>query len=394
MKIAIAGGGIGGLTAALCLAQWGHEVVVIERAPAIGDVGAGIQLSPNAMKVFQRLSLDGALLRAGFQPEAAEFRFGKSGKRIFNAPLGDWAARRWGAPYVHIHRADLIDILLRALNERAACSLRLGVGAVGYKQKPDFAMLVLETGETIEADIVIGADGIHSSLRTQMLGPEQPRFTGCVAWRAVAPMEKLGNDVPPPTACVWAGEGAHCVTYQLRGGVLANWVGVIERDDWTKESWTELGTREQALADFAGWHPVIQRLIENAEVHLRWALFDRAPLSHWADGRVALLGDSCHPMLPFMAQGAAMAIEDSWVLARCLSVSATPPAGLKPYQDARLPRTAKVQAASRANADLFHLRGLARAAYGPMWLVGKVAPALIQARLGEFYAYDPTTAPL
>jgi len=394
MKIAVAGGGIGGLSAALCLAQWGHEVIVVERAAEIHEVGAGIQLSPNAMKVFQKLGLDQALLSAGFQPAAAEFRFGKSGRQIFSAPLGAWAEQRWGAPYVHIHRADLIAILTRALAHAAPGALRLGTGAVRYAQSNASVALMLDAGEAVECDVIIGAEGIHSALRAQMLGPERPRFTGCVAWRATTPVEKLGDDAPPPTACVWAGEGAHCVTYRLRGGTLANWVGVVERSNWTKESWTEMGARAEALADFEGWHPVIRRIIENADVHLRWALFDRAPLPRWTDGRVALLGDACHPMLPFMAQGAAMAIEDSWILARCLAKGITAPAGLKAYEAARRPRTAKVQATSRANAGTFHARGVARAAFGPMWLAGKVAPAFIQARLDEFYAYDAVNAPL
>jgi len=389
MKVAIAGGGIGGLTAALCLAQFGHEVLVVERAETLGEVGAGLQISPNAMKVFHELGLAQALLKSGFQPEAAEFRFGKSGQRIFTAPLGEWAERRWGAPYVHVHRADLVEILARALAQKAPRALRLGAGAARYSQSHSSVALMLENGEAIECDVIIGADGIHSALRAQMLGPERPRFTGCVAWRAVAPVEALGADAPPPTACVWAGEGAHCVTYRLRGGALANWVGVVERSGWTKESWTDEGSREDALKDFAGWHPAIQRIIECADIRLRWALFDRAPLPRWTEGRVALLGDSCHPMLPFMAQGAVMAIEDSWILARCLASGVTAPAALKSYEAARRPRTSKVQAASRANAHIFHARGGARAAYGPMWLAGKIAPALIQARLDEFYAYDP-----
>lgn len=392
MKIAIAGGGIGGLCAALSLAHYGHDVVVIERAAALGEVGAGLQLSPNAMKVLRALGLDDAVLRAGFQPAAAELRFGKSGQQIFSAPLGDWAVQRWGAPYVHIHRADLIDILARALAQNAPRAVRLGIGAARYAQSHASVGLTLDNGETIECDVIIGADGIHSALRAQMLGPERPHFTGCVAWRATAPMEALGEDAPPPTACVWAGEGAHCVTYRLRGGTLANWVGVVERPNsekaWTTESWTEEGTREEALKDFAGWHPTIQRLIETADVRLRWALFDRAPLPRWTDGRVALLGDACHPMLPFMAQGAAMAIEDSWILARALAAGITAPAGLKAYEAARRPRTAKVQAASRANAGIFHARGAGRAAFGPMWLAGQIAPSLIQARLDPFYEYD------
>ena len=226
-----------------------------------------------------------------------------------------------------------------------------------------------------------------------MLGPEQPRFTGNVAWRTVVPVKKLGKDVPPPTACAWMGKGRHAVTYLLRGGELANFVGVVERDDWTIESWTEQGSKAEAAKDFAGWHPSITRLIAESENMFRWALFDRQPLKKWTQGRVTLLGDAAHPMLPFLAQGAAMATEDAWVLASTLTQNrSSVPEALQTYQNKRLPRTSKVQAGSRANAKTFHkTHPLAQlTTYGPMWVAGKLAPSIVRQRLNYLYAYDPT----
>ncbi|MCF6329446.1 MAG: FAD-dependent monooxygenase [Henriciella sp.] len=319
MKIIISGGGIGGLTAALCCLHHGHDVTVLEQAPDLGEVGAGLQISPNAMKVFEALGLAERLTGAGFRPEAIQGRMGVSGIRLFEFALGDTAVKRWGSPYLHIHRADLIAVLQSALKTRAPDAVRLGAQVERYRQDGVGATAVLADGTEIAGDVLIGADGIHSPIRTQMLGPDRPRFTGNVAWRAVVPVERLGNEAPDPVACVWMGRGQHAVTYLLRGGELANFVGVIECNDWTNESWTEEGNRTQVLADFAGWHPTITRMIEASDQVFRWALFDRAPLQTWTDGCVALLGDACHPMLPFMAQGAAMAVEDAWVLAASIS---------------------------------------------------------------------------
>ncbi|MET0545935.1 MAG: FAD-dependent monooxygenase [Caulobacterales bacterium] len=393
MRVLIAGGGIGGLSAALCLRQFGHDVVVFERAPKLESIGGGIQLSPNGMKVFQKLGVAESLAEGAFRPAALEMRMGQSGAQIFQAPLGDWAVKHWGAPYLHIHRADLIDVLAQALEARAPGALRLGAGVKRYMQTGAGVTVELESGEHVEGGALIGADGIHSVIRQQMQGAQRPRFTGNVAWRATAPMEALGDLAPPPTACVWVGPGAHCVTYRLRGGSMVNWVGVVERSDWTNESWTEQGAREEALKDFEGWHPTLTRIIESASAHYRWALFDRAPLEHWINGRVALLGDACHPMLPFMAQGAVMAIEDAWMLASCLARNDVA-AAFRAYQEKRLQRTARAQTASRQNAPTFHQRETAAqlAAYGPMWLAGRLAPQLIRKRLDEFYAYDVTKA--
>ena len=392
MKVIISGAGVGGLTAALCFLQHGAEVAVFERAPALGEVGAGIQVPPNAMKVFQALGLDDALADIAFRPEALEARMGQSGLELFNIPVANAAIDRWGAPYLHIHRADYIAVLHEALRAKSPDALHLGAEIVGYQQTANAVSAQLADGRHINGDVLIGSDGIHSPIRATMLGDDKPVFTGNVAWRAVVPMEKLGNLAPRPTACVWMGPGKHCVTYRLRRGELANFVGVVERDDWTIESWNERGTKAEALADFDGWHPTITRILNEAEELYRWALFDRAPLAKWADGRVALMGDAAHPMLPFMAQGAAMAVEDAWTLAQQLALTENAPRALQNYQSLRLARASRVQALSRANAKTFHKRTRLNqlGTYGPMWLAGKLVPTAIHARQDWLYGHDVT----
>ncbi len=393
LKTIVVGGGIGGLTAALCLHHFGHQPVVLERAVELEEVGAGLQVSPNGMQVFQALGLAEAIGAMAFRPEALEMRMGRSGRRVFSIPVADEAIRRWGAPYLHIHRADLVEALRARLAALVPGALRVGAEVTAYEQGPKRAQVRLSDDTVLDGDVVIGADGIHSIIRTRMLGPDAPEFTGNVAWRAVVPIERLGDLAPPPTACVWVGPARHAVTYRLRGGQLANLVGVVEHSGWSDEAWTAQGTREQALADFAGWHPVVTNLIERADTHFRWALFDRKPLPHWSDGRVALLGDACHPMLPFMAQGAVMAIEDAWVLAACVSAGGDDiAAALQRYFDMRIARTTRIQAAAWGNMATFHQRTrLAQAAtYGPMWLAGHLAPGIVHSRQDWIYGHDVT----
>ncbi|WP_233355670.1 FAD-dependent monooxygenase [Henriciella litoralis] len=388
----IVGAGIGGLTAALCLTRQGWQVTVLEAASALENVGAGLQLSPNATRVLLALGLEAPLRKDAFEPEALELCLGRSGQRIFRIPVGSAAETRWGAPYLHIHRADLVRVLADATQGAGNVDLRLNSPVERYENREDGVSVTTKSGETLNADIVIGADGIHSTLRAQMLGPEKPRFTGNLAWRVTVPIHRLNNP-PPPTACVWAGRGRHAVTYRLCGGDVVNFVGVVERSDWRGESWVEEGSRRDMLADYAGWNLTLTEIINKADSHFRWALFDRPALSHWTDGRVALLGDACHPMLPFMAQGAAMGIEDAWVLAEELSRDVETPAALKLYETRRLPRATRVQVASRANMKTFHRRTpLSRlATYAPMWAAGQVLPGFVRSRQDWIYGYDVTS---
>jgi len=395
MKVLIAGGGIGGLTAALCCHHFGHDVTVFEQAAQWDEVGAGIQVPPNAMKVFEALGIDGLIAENAFRPEAIEARMGETGRAIFTIALAQQAIDMWGSPYLHIHRADYIAALKHALGLRVPAAVQLGTSVTGYHQSKEGITLTLEDGRVFSGDVLIGADGIKSVIRRQMLGPDRPVFTGNVAWRIVVPMKELGVYAPNPTACVWMGRGRHGVTYRLRRGELANFVGVVEREDWTQEGWTEQGSQDEVLRDFEGWHPTITTLLKAAKPNAlyRWALFDRAPLQNWIDGRAVLLGDAAHPMLPFMAQGAAMAVEGSWVLGReisqagrCLKKS------LEVYQNRRFARTGQAQTTSRANMKTFH-QGTKMGqlkTYGPMWLAGKIAPAVVHKRMNWLYGYDVT----
>jgi len=379
LRAIIVGGGIGGLTAALCLGARGWTVEVLEQTRTLSEVLTSLGLKP-------------ALNQVGFEPQALEMRMGQSGRTVFSIPMAQRSEDRWGECYLHILRSDLQSVLVEALEARSPGALKLDCPVQGYENRGSECRIVMDSGEVRIADLVVAADGIHSLIRDQMCGAIPPRFTGNVAWRMVVPTDLLKGRVPPPTACVWVGPGRHAVTYRLRGGALTNLVGVVERADWLGESWFEEGAREEAQRDFAAFHPVIQELIEQAPSHGRWALFDRHPLGRWTDDRVALLGDACHPTLPFMAQGAVMAMEDAFVLAKAVSGSSSVPQGLLDYQALRMPRTSALQAAAVKNMSLFHRKSAISQAltYAPMWLGAKLFPDFVHSRQDWIYGHDVT----
>jgi salicylate hydroxylase len=394
IKALIAGGGIGGIAAALCLLDAGVEVELYERAAVLTEVGAGIQISPNGVKVLQRLGLQPALDRIAFRPRALEMRIGVSGTGLFAIPMRDVAEHRFGAPYYHVHRADLIALLSDALRQRAPRAVQLNKDLTGFERAGRGIHATFADDTSAAGDMLIGADGIHSRVREGLFGPQKPRFTGNVAWRVVVPATARLKDLVPPTACIWVGPGRHAVTYYLRGGDLVNFVGVVERDDWRNESWTERGDKSELAADYLGWAKPIEAIIAEAADCYRWALFDRDPLPKWSDGNVTLLGDACHPMLPFLAQGAVMAIEDAWVLSRKLKNTANVTDALVAYEMERKPRTTRTQHGARRQMGLYHKRGWASqvATYGPMWLAAHLAPSLVHTRNDWLYNHDVTAA--
>tara|TARA_R110000751_G_scaffold307911_2_gene435202 strand:- start:8418 stop:9614 length:1197 start_codon:yes stop_codon:yes gene_type:complete len=353
-KIVIAGAGIGGLCAALAFAKRGFEVAVYEQSPQLGEVGAGLQLSPNAMHVLQALGVAEQVKTKGFRPKSAVMRHYHTGKTYFTVPLGDLATQKYGIDYVHIHRADLHAILQQAC-EALQLPIYLGQGVQGYCQTTQNLSIQFENGVSLDADLLIGADGIKSKVQACMLGQTAAQFTGQVAWRGVVAANKLPQGLIKPNANLWVGPGKHFVSYYLRGGELVNFVAVQERTDWQKESWNEPGDIHELRETFTGWHPEVTELLAATESCFLWALFDRQPLSQWTDHNVALLGDACHPMLPFLAQGAAMAIEDSYVLAHYLATENNTASALKTYQEQRLTRTREIQLGARKNASLYHM---------------------------------------
>ena len=386
-SVLVAGGGIGGLSAALALAKQGISVTVAEQASEFGEVGAGIQLSPNALAALFDLGLRDALEAMAFVPEGTQMRHWRRGGVIASSPLGAAAVERYGCPYYHIHRADLMTVLVEAAETESRVSLARDTTVSGFDQSNGVVTADSDRGE-IQADVLIGADGIHSTVRAGLFGDDAPTFTGNVAWRALVPVSRLPHGLVAPMSTVWWGPGKHFVHYYVRRGELVNCVCVVEKDGWTTESWTEPGELAELKADFAGWHTDLQTLIDaidEASLY-KWALHDRPPMQQWSSGSVTLLGDACHPTLPFMAQGAAMAIEDGAVLARCLAANDDVPAALARYEALRKARTASIQRGSRRNAKVFHLRGVAA------WLRNRAAGKASASALDAVYRYNPLTA--
>lgn len=380
LRIGIVGAGIGGLACALACAARGHQVVVHEETSAPATAGAGIQLGPNAVKVLRALGLGAALARAGVHGSAIRMRDYRSGRLLAVRQLGPTHEARYGAPYYMLHRQHLVELLTQAAMARNV-DVHFGQRVVDVVDEnvgtanPQSA-LVLADGSRHGFDVVVGADGVHSVVRQHMAGISAARFRGCVALRALVASDTLPEHLRQPAATLWLGPGAHFVHYPIAGGSLINVVGVHESDDWRLESWRQSADPTELAAAFAGWHDDVQRLIANTTDCHKWALHDRQPPSAWHRGRAVLLGDACHPILPFLAQGAAMAIEDAWVLAAQLA-HAEPAAALAAYQRLREPRVRQVAAASDANARMFHRRsGLAAAArnarlgIGSRWLPG------------------------
>ena len=351
--VGVVGGGIGGLTAALALRQRGFQVRVYEQSSALGEIGAGVQISPNASRVLHGLGLAGDLASTGVKPLAWHQRRWDDGRTLLHTPLADPLEAAFGFPHYQMHRADLLRALTRAL---PAEIVHLGHRLTGLTDHGDRVEAQFANGARADVDVLVGADGIHSPVRHVLFGPDSPRFTGCVAYRGLVAAERLDELGLEVTAQVWMGPGRHFVHYFVSGGRLVNFVAIVEQATWTRESWTDRGQLADALTAFAGWHPQVRAILGSVDETFVWALFDRTPLERWSAGRVTLVGDACHAMLPFMAQGAAMAIEDGATLAACLAGGeAGVAASLGRYERLRVPRTARIQAMSTTNKTRFHL---------------------------------------
>ena len=351
-KIAVIGGGLGGLAAALSLHRAGLDVDVYEQAPELNEVGGGINMGPNAARILYRLGLGDALDRDAVQPLSAHVRRWDDGRTLQKAALNPVSSELYGAPHLTVHRADLQRIIAAGLPQGR---IHLGHRAVGFADKGDRVDAHFANGGHITVDILVGADGIHSTVRTLLFGEEAPAFAGCVAYRGLVPAERVADLGLERGNQSWLGPGGHVVHYFVSGGRVLNFVGWTEHDSWNREDWTDRATIERALAAFEGWHPQIRRIISAADTCFIWALFDRGPLPRWSSGRVTLLGDACHPMYPFMAQGAAQAIEDGATLAALLTAGGDPAAILRRYEQLRLPRVTRLQEMSRANKHRYHM---------------------------------------
>ena len=358
-RILMAGAGLGGLSAASCLMKAGHHVEIYEQAPQLGEVGAGIQVSANAMHVMQHLGLQDALLKVGVKPEAYVFRLHDTGEVIQRFSLSQ--EQLHGAPYTQLHRADLHELLAARARQADPNVVRLNHKVTGFTESADGVELHFANGTSAKGDLLIGADGVKSAVRGQLFGITPATYTGDAAWRIVVPTERLPKDLLERVMSVFMGPHGHVVCYYLRGGALLNFVGCVETDEVSEESWTVKTPWTNLKQHFRGWHPALQAIIDGADkdqVYL-WSLFNRPPIPEWSSKRVTLLGDAAHPTLPYLAQGAAMAIEDGAVLTRALGMTDSVPAALQLYQRNRVDRTAKIVLQSSYNRELFHLPSVA-----------------------------------
>ena len=345
MRVLVVGAGIGGLTAALALRQCGFDAHVYEQARVLREVGAGLALGPNAVTVLHRLGLAEALRAVGVRSESWDFRDWQSGAVLGRVPLADAAEIRWGAPFYNVHRADLHDALRGAVGDQ---HITLGACCVSVEQHGLEVAIGFADGRHATGDLLIGADGVHSVVREYVAGPDQPTWWPQIAWRGLVPAA-IGREVElEMRQHVFLGPQVMFVTYYVSSGRLVNWIGCTPSDGWRAESWSARGDRDEALTLFAEWHPQVRALIAGTEQVFMWALFDRPSLDTWTRGPVALLGDAAHPMLPFMAQGAAQSIEDGLALALCLAADRDDPQrAIGTYASRRRERTAALQAASR-----------------------------------------------
>ncbi len=393
-RILIAGAGIGGLTAALALLRHGHQVHLFEQAAELREVGAGVQLSANGTRVLIALGLRAAMQQIVCEPAGKDIRLWNTGQTWPLFDLGETSVARYGAPYWMVHRGDFHAALRDAVLRVAPDAIRTGTAATGFEQTDTAITLHLASGEHIEGDALIGADGVHSAIRGHMFGVSRAQFTGIMAWRGLIPMQRLPTHLRRLVGTNWNGRGGHVVTYPLRRGEILNFVGALERDDWRVESWTEAGTIAECARDFADWHPDIQTMIHAIDTPYKWALLGREPLPRFSIGRATLLGDAAHPTLPFLAQGANMAIEDGMVLARCLAQNDDIPIALRRYEAARLARTAAIVRGSNDNARRFHNPALTQADTAAAYLDREWTPEKVRERYDWLYDYDALTVPV
>jgi len=367
---AIIGAGIGGLALAGLLSRTGAKVRVYEQAAEFQRIGAGIQMGPNAVRVLRALGLEPMLRRLAFYPPSWANRAWDTGEYLFELPYGEDAEARYGAPYLLMHRGDLHAALASAVPPDA---IAYGKKLIDLQTTGPDVRLRFADGTSAQADAVIGADGVHSRVREILLGPERPRFTGFVAHRTVFPTALI-KGVTVDTCTKWWGPDRHIVIYPVNPARTETYfVTSVPDPDWDVESWSAKGEMAEVFAALAGFHADVQRVIEACPQVHKWALFERDPLPRWSDGPVVLLGDACHPMTPYMAQGAACALEDTAVLARCIAAAdgGDLAEGFRRYEATRRDRAARIQLGSRQNE----------------WGKERMDP-------GWVYGYDAWTAPI
>jgi salicylate hydroxylase len=392
LHVLVAGGGIGGMSAALALLKRGVDVDVYEQAGELREIGAGIQISPNGNRALDALGVFESLRALSCPTEGKEIRHWKSGKTWKLFDLGDASIRKYGFPYMTVYRPDLLQVLADGVRRIKPDAIHLGKRCARMEQGGDSVTLHFEDGGRAEGDALIGADGVHSVVRRELFGEDKPAFSGMIAWRTLLPMDRLPVHMARMVATNWIGPGGHVVHYPLQRGAVMNFVGTLEGATWDGPPWTEKATVAECTSAFAGWNEDVLAMISSAPSVLKWAMLGRDFLDHWTRGRATLLGDACHPTLPFLAQGAVMAIEDGVVLARCIEAYADTGVALQKYEQARLERTYKMVRGAADNTYRFHNPALADPDSAGAFIDREWRPEAIAARYDWLFTYDVNTA--
>lgn len=382
--IAIAGGGIAGLTTAIAIAGPETRVTVCEQADQLEEVGAGLQVSPNAWRVLDTLGIADDITPLSVAPDSIRMRSGRSARTIARVPLGRTAESRWGAPYRVVHRADLQKMLVAAIDSIPEADIRLATRVSGFRIDNNAVLVDFADGTDTQFDGLIGADGLWSGARAQIAGDGDPIYSGKTAWRATIPASAVPSGIDPAETGLWLGRDAHLVHYGVRNSTEINVVAIFA-ERWNEPGWSAPGRRGDVIARYADWHPLACAVVEAPETWVKWALADRKPLSRWGVGPVTLAGDAAHPMLPFLAQGAAMGIEDGLVLGQVLADGEDIATAFRRYENRRMTRTARVQRGARANGDIYHLGGIAGRARDAALSV--MSPERLMARFDWLYGW-------
>jgi len=386
--VLIAGAGMGGLALALALLQRGFRVSVFEQVAELGEIGAGFMCSPNGTRVLYSLGLKDAIDKIEVRLTDRDIRLWKTGQLWQLPGHGAESAKRYGAPFLVLHRGDLHAVLVDAVRKLGADVLHVGSRCVDFSQADSRVSLTLANGRQIEGDLLIGADGVHSMVRQRLFGADNPRFTGEVAWRGLIPMAGLPERMRGKVTSNWIGPHGSVTMYPVRRGELLNFVGLVERSDWRVESWIEQGSIGECVRDFAGWHEDILFLIRNIVSPFKFALFLREPLARWSVGRVSLLGDACHATTPYLGQGLNMALEDCVVLARCLEHFDDPDKALLRYEQLRRQRTTEIVQQSTEQSKRIHDPILADPVAATAYVDDNWAPEKIKQRYDWIFDYD------